>query len=176
MICRYETLRFGRQRSNLTKAKCYEEWAVAAQQLDCGHGKDSWRDESCPPLYDASLISRLSDALAERDTHDGLLENEASASSFLRALHTACKADVGGVHSEQIYAHCYFGTKRAVQAFINETVSSVDWLSSKITTGLLSPEQHDITNWCERAIHSYGRTALCLSGGGAMVNHCVQAR
>ncbi|KAH3761790.1 hypothetical protein Pelo_6385 [Pelomyxa schiedti] len=118
----YEKLRFGKARSDLARAMSYKEWVVVAQKLDRLHNNDTWREIS--PQYGAALISHITSSLSTTTLREPILPTISSSreehfsdnifvSRYLKMLNTACKVNVGGVHSEQVYAACHYGTKQS---------------------------------------------------------------
>ncbi|KAJ3078554.1 hypothetical protein HK102_004402, partial [Quaeritorhiza haematococci] len=75
-------------------------------------------------------------------------------------LHGGCKSNVGGLETESLYSHSYFGTKRIVEDYVDEVVKSLEFLASSPLLSL--EEKYDLL---KNASRMYGRSALCLSGG-----------
>ena len=89
---------------------------------------------------------------------------QARAVEELRALLEACiKNSFCGFENARLYSETYYGTKDAVQRFVDEADTSLAFL---LRTKQLDPDN-------KRALFkhlgsNFGRTALCLSGGATV--------
>jgi hypothetical protein len=172
----YETLytwRGTRQklRQRLQSASSYEEWIAGAKELDTHLGGDTWKKKPDYAYYDSKTVRRVHEQLvklrqrAESDENgrsdEKLADGQPRAVEDLRALLEACiKNNFCGFENPRLYSETYYGTKDAVQDFVNEAEASLSFL--------LRTTQLDAEN--KRALFkhlgsNFGRTALCLSGG-----------
>ena len=141
-----------RSRAALQRARTHDEWTAAGAALDRLHRKDAWRAQHDSPFYDAPLIRMVT-----RNLRRQLMEGRLS--DLQQTLLTACKNNLGGVENELLYSHTYVGTKQAVQDYVDHVVAAIDTLAHV--------EFDNKAAFVRRLGKSYGRTALCLSGGAA---------
>ncbi|KAF2032213.1 patatin-like phospholipase domain-containing protein [Setomelanomma holmii] len=160
-----------RLRKWLQSASLYEDWIKSAKELDTYLGSDEWKKKPEYSYYDSKTIRRVHEQLvklrqrAESDENGRSDEKKADgqprAVEDLRALLEACiKNNFCGFENPRLYSETYYGTKDAVQNFIEEAEASLSFL---LCTMQLDPEN-------KRALFkhlgsNFGRTALCLSGG-----------
>jgi hypothetical protein len=160
-----------RLRKKLQSASSYEDWIAGAKELDSHLGGDAWKKKADYAYYDSKTIRRVHDQLlklrqrAESDEGGKATgkqsDGQPRAVEDLRALLEACvKNNFCGFENPKLYSETYYGTKDAVQSFIEEAEASLSFL---LRTTQLDPEN-------KRALFkhlgsNFGRTALCLSGG-----------
>jgi len=159
----WELLRGRHIRAALSCATTREEWEAAAAELDAKQDKQRWRDTPASRLYDSELVLRLTSQLAQARS-----EPDTDVGNVCTALRAACVRNCGGIGNEQLYSHTFLGTKTAVQRFADETIAALQWLVSRKDASPDSPEGKEICELLQVAPRNFGRTALCLSGGGAM--------
>jgi TAG lipase/lysophosphatidylethanolamine acyltransferase len=70
--------------------------------------------------------------------------------------------NLGGIASHELYDQCHFGTKRLIEKFHNEVIKCIQFIYYYKGTKLNM--SHKLEFFAETR-HSYGRTALLLSGG-----------
>jgi predicted acylesterase/phospholipase RssA len=159
-----------RLRARLQSATSYEDWIVAAKELDTYLGNDEWKDNPDYAYYDCKTIRKVHHQMAklrlraeadEETSSNGKAAANGKAAEDLRALVEACmKNNFVGFENPRLYSETYYGTKNQVQDFIDESEKSLNFL---VRTTQLDAEakraffKHVSTN--------FGRTALCLSGG-----------
>ncbi|KAG0138666.1 acyl transferase/acyl hydrolase/lysophospholipase [Tuber indicum] len=180
-----------RLRRKLRSTKTYEEWKLAAKELDSYLGADTWKAEDAFAYYDYSTIRkavanicRLRQKAEEEERAGGTvngnsrrnLEEENGcvgggdnttggnrAVDELRELVKACvKSNFAGIESFRMYSQTYYGTKDRVQEFIRELEKSLKFL---LETNSLDMEEKRVL--FKHLSSNYGRTALCLSGGAS---------
>jgi hypothetical protein len=161
-------------RQQLQSTATYEDWIKSARELDTHLRNDAWKKKPEYAYYDSKTIARVHDQLvklrrrAESDESGGSQGNHSNGQSRaveeLRALLEACiKNNFCGFENPRLYSETYYGTKDAVQAFVEEAEAS---LSLLLRTTQLEPDN-------KRALFkhlgsNFGRTALCLSGGATV--------
>ncbi|KAF2691557.1 patatin-domain-containing protein [Lentithecium fluviatile CBS 122367] len=159
-----------RLRAQLQRARTYEDWIKAAEELDAYLGNDEWKDNPDYAYYDCKTIRKVHHQMAklrqraeadEQGTSNGNGATDHKTAEDLRALVEACmKNNFVGFENPRLYSETYYGTKNQVQEFIDEAEQSLNFL---VRTTQLDSEakraffKHVSTN--------FGRTALCLSGG-----------
>ncbi|CAJ0763490.1 18291_t:CDS:2, partial [Entrophospora sp. SA101] len=105
--------------------------------------------------YDFELLQRrLAQLKKARKTGD--------LSQMIFLLRTSLARNLGDMGQPELYAHTHIGTKRLIEAYINEVVKQMniicDTESDEIST---KAKLEFFTNTRQ----SFGRTALLLSGG-----------
>ena len=144
-----------RQLLKLSESKDYQTWLKNAHEIDEILGYDQWKtqinDES---QFDEALLTRLSRRL-KRD-----LVRHDLPKLMNTLVNSACKQDIAGVECEQLYSRCYSGTKLSIDAYYNQVVEALGYVAE---SDALSVEEK--ARFFKQVSVTYGRTALCLSGG-----------
>ncbi|KAI8817283.1 triacylglycerol lipase [Fimicolochytrium jonesii] len=169
-------------RKKLNESKNYEEYKENATILDDYLQNTEWKSIEASPHYDVRLIQRTTRRLKRnrtliqssqtrpQDATSASISGLATATREIVSIiqHGACKTNFGNVENEALYSYTYFGTKKLVEEYIEELCESIDCVADSPVLAL--EEKHDILR---KAAHSYGRTALCLSGGATLgYYHC----
>lgn len=160
-----------RLRQDLQKATTYEDWIKSAKELDTYLGSDIWKEKPEYAYYDSKTVRRVHEQLkklrsrAESDeqgrSNETQKDGQPRAIEDLRALLEACiKNNFCGIENPRLYSETHYGTKVAVQAFIDEAEVSLAFLLS--TTQLNADSKRALF---KHLGSNFGRTALCLSGG-----------
>jgi len=111
-----------------------------------------WKTQSDDELFDESLIFNLGQQLAQ-------LQQSNDINMLIKYLNVACKNNLGGIQNDVLYARTYYGTKLLVRQYVRQVVKSLRFVGS-------SREKPAVKKEFFRTVSkSYGRTALCLSGG-----------
>eukprot|EP00834_Sanchytrium_tribonematis_P002003 NODE_55_length_29507_cov_0.809712.p6 type:complete len:448 gc:universal NODE_55_length_29507_cov_0.809712:2688-4031(+) len=137
-----------------TNATQYRNLAVLQSQKFA-----QWKKIDESPDYDYSLIL---------DRHNSLYtaRKNGNLSDIMFLLRTSLNRHIGNIHNPLLYSECY-GTKDLINSYIEEVATCLDYIvNSNLPHNV---KQEFITN-CRT---SYGRTALLLSGGGALSLHHV---
>ncbi|PRP82451.1 hypothetical protein PROFUN_09698 [Planoprotostelium fungivorum] len=135
-----------------SRATSYDEWKKVAQELDQLQNKEEWKTQSDDELFDESLIFNLGQQLAQ-------LQQSNDVSMLMKYLNVACKNNLGGIQNDVLYARTYYGTKLLVRQYVRQVVKSLRFVGS-------SREKPTVKkDFFRNVSKSYGRTALCLSGG-----------
>ncbi|CAZ85076.1 unnamed protein product [Tuber melanosporum] len=146
-----------RLRRKLRSTKTYEEWKLAAKELDSYLGADTWKAEDAFAYYDYSTIRK---AVANICRLRQKAEEEERAGGTL--VKACVKSNFAGIESFRMYSQTYYGTKDRVQEFIRELEKSLKFL---LETNSLDMEEKRVL--FKHLSSNYGRTALCLSGGAS---------
>tara|TARA_R110002003_G_scaffold207_4_gene16016 strand:- start:7646 stop:10282 length:2637 start_codon:yes stop_codon:yes gene_type:complete len=160
-----------RLRKRLQSASSYEDWIKSAKELDTYLGSDEWKKQPVYSYYDSLTIRRVHEQLvklrqrAESDENgrsdEKRSDGQPRAVEDLSALLEACiKNNFCGFENPRLYSETYYGTKQAVQDFIEEAEASLSFLLR--TTQLDSDTKRALF---KHLGSNFGRTALCLSGG-----------
>ncbi|KAI9597409.1 acyl transferase/acyl hydrolase/lysophospholipase [Syncephalis fuscata] len=147
-----------RLRQKLQNTSDYNEWKEAAMELDRYLGLDAWKREPLDSSYDGRLIYKQGRLLRE------LREQGESAVPRLQdaLLSGAMKSNIGGCENSRLYSRTYYGTKDVLERYVNQVTGSLEHIYESNT---LSLEKK--IRFFKKASRSYGRTALCLSGGAS---------
>ena len=168
----------------LRKAPSYEAWLSAATDVDGLTLATAWREDATSDEYNAQLVEdttqRLREARAKRDLH-----------ALVFTLRTVMHRQYGGVDQPCLYRRALTGTKAVVEEYLDEVCRCLGAIASDGSEGSsgvrLSPAQKlEFFEQCRlqvrprvyvpgvTAVHhgplltQVGRTALALSGGGAL--------
>ncbi|KAK6430914.1 Lipase 5 [Oleoguttula sp. CCFEE 5521] len=147
------------QEARIATAQTLDEWTQAARTLDVLDGNDVWRYEESSDDYD---VFKLKVAVADMES---ARENE-NLPHMLQCVKDFNR-NFAGINKGVLYSRSRVGTKVLIERY-NET--AVDTLASAVriankggTSSHIAKEVH--LNMLDRR-SAYGRTALCLSGGG----------
>ncbi|KAG7194269.1 uncharacterized protein KQ657_004996 [Scheffersomyces spartinae] len=146
--------RINRLQGDLRQAVTYDQWYSIAMRLDELQNNNSWKLNPQSDLYDYNLIySSLMDLRNSRTNGDYKM--------LLYLVRTTWTRNIGNMGNDQLYRHCYVGTKRLIEEYINECQLALDYLvSSKIDL-----DDHYLLGMLIQTRKNIGRTALVLSGG-----------
>lgn len=136
----------------------YEEFLERAHELDLITGAAAWKTEPSDEIaFDELLLLSITRRL-KRDSgrHRTLKLMESLRNS-------ACKQDLAGIENEILYSRCYSGTKYTVDRFVEEVITALENVYESPDVG--AKEKAD---FFKQVSVTYGRTALCLSGGATL--------
>ncbi|KAF3910040.1 hypothetical protein AA313_de0209880 [Arthrobotrys entomopaga] len=147
-----------RLRLALRSARNYEEWRVAAQDLDEYLGAAEWREVDEFSYYDYITIRRV---LNDMEDLRARVKYDDDAIEGLAALVRGCvKNDFAGIENPRLYSQTYYGTKNLLQEYYDELERCLRILIE--TDQLTLDEKRKLFKHLSKNL---GRTALCLSGG-----------
>ncbi|KAF1958888.1 patatin-domain-containing protein [Byssothecium circinans] len=151
----------------LKEAETYEDWTMAATELDILEGNDAWKLEDESAEYDYNLLkTRLEEIDNVRISCD--------VKRMIYLIRTALTRDLGGMGDLRLYKHSHIGTKKLIERY-NESVMQLLATLPEVAAkqGVDCPIKLSfVLDELLRARQSYGRTALLLSGGGTFgMNH-----
>ena len=108
----------------MAAAETYEEWAKLALEHDEATGMDRWRNREHTRLYDYEAIRERLDAAraAYRDDHG------------LFALNEGIHGNMGGMGSAKLHGRAKSGTKKLVEAYVDEIVDALQYPRSSSRT------------------------------------------
>jgi TAG lipase/steryl ester hydrolase/phospholipase A2/LPA acyltransferase len=182
---RGKRLRQRRLRQELHRANGYEEWRATAARLDALEGNDKWRALYESTCYDFEVVKNM---LRELKELRGMEEaagrggnSRADLEELLYTLRGMLSRSFAGLNSKELFGSSHLGTKHLVEEFQDELSNTLRWISEEVPAAMLSADAK--AEFFHHARHSFGRTALCLSGGGALtmyhmgvVRSLIQAR
>jgi predicted acylesterase/phospholipase RssA len=177
-------------RSTLHSTTNYGDWVDAAKELDTFLGNGKWKSEDEYAYYDHKTIRRVYEQIRKcrrtveeeekrRVVGNGTLGPSKSVEDLKSLIEACVKSNFVGVENSRLYSQTYYGTKNLVQEFIDEGESYLTFQNRSISNKL--PVEKGVTllantnqlgaeekrTLFKRMHTNYGRTALCLSGGGS---------
>lgn len=146
--------------SDMEQAKTYEQWKASAIKHDSLSGAEKWKNTLRTRLYDFNSI---------RTRTDNLQKHRADRNDFgiLFSLNEGVHGNMAGMGKPILYTKAKFGTKKLIEDYIQEISDSLHHLASDEHKQVPLDKRFE---FFRRASHSYGRSALMLSGGGALGN------
>jgi len=128
----------------------------------CGH--NTWKSIAASPDYDYRLLKQVSQELQR-------CRQAADWRGLLFHLSNVLHRKFCSMHNERLYSHGYHGTKHAIKSFYCNVVEQLSFLC----TSDFGPEftTRAKLRFFQRARRTLGKTALCLSGGGALAMYHV---
>ncbi|MCB1682984.1 MAG: DUF3336 domain-containing protein [Pseudomonadales bacterium] len=142
----------------LVNAHSYDEWKRAAQQYDEQTGAAKWRTIERSRLYDFEVIRRrLGEVRAARTSGD--------PHRLLFYLNEGIHGNMGGMGNPALYGRARFGTKDLIRDYIGELTGALQDVA--VVPDSVIPFR-DRLEFFRRASRCFGRSALMLSGAGAL--------
>jgi NTE family protein len=142
----------------LINANTYEEWKAAAMAQDERMGGAKWRKTDKSTLYDYDVIRRrLEEVEGIRASGD--------AHRLLFYLNEGIHGNMGGMGNPALYNRSRFGTKDLITSYINALGDALKQVADAPETEVTFTEKLE---FFRRASHCFGRSALMLSGAGAL--------
>lgn len=148
-------------RQIMKRAKTYTEWANMAACLDVLEGKEHWKSAILPDDRDHCDFAQLqvnTDTLTRALAGGNLQELQYVAATFA----TRNKL---GIDSPSLHLACHSGTKAVIDDFDALVVEALDVLAQADAAAFPPDEK---AAFFRKLKQSFGATALCLSGGGAI--------
>ncbi|KAG4305446.1 hypothetical protein PORY_001002 [Pneumocystis oryctolagi] len=140
-------------RKKLYEANSYDEWKLAASELDRFLENDKWMENPQFDYYDYQLINKVLKLLKMHRKNDDI-------EALKNVLETCIKPNFGGIENPRLYSRTYLGTKYLVDCYITEVERC---LKHVIDSSKISMENKQ--TFFEYLTKNYGHSALCLSGG-----------
>ncbi len=157
----------GAMLNQMRLATSFSSWRASAERLDKLRGAVQWRSTTEDEAADLPLLARSTAQLAE-------LRTAGDIQAMLPVLHTVLHRGYGGVDVAELYARSFIGTKHVVEKFFQELRDCLQLVQSA-QTQQIAPKRKRI--FLQQASMAAGRTALALSGGGALcMYHCGVVR
>lgn len=142
----------------LDDATTYEEWKAAALAEDQRTGAAAWRQRDPSGLYDYRVIRRRLEEIRRVRSSD-------DPHRLLFYLNEGIHGNMGGIGTSRLYRRAKFGTKDLITNYINEQAAALEQVAAVDDAEIPLPEKLE---FFRRASHCFGRTALMLSGAGAL--------
>ena len=157
----------GEMLNRMRLATEFEQWKAAAERLDALRGAVQWRALPQDEEADLPLLATCTQQLAT-------LRLAGDVSALMPVLHTVLHRGYGGVDLASLYSRSFMGTKHVVENFFQELRCCLA-LVKRAQGAQVSPQRKRL--FLQQASMAAGRTALALSGGGALcMYHCGVVR
>ena len=143
---------------SMDKATTYAEWKAAALAHDERSGAARWRRVDASSRYDYKVIRRRLDEIRQ-------IRAAGDPHQMLYYLNEGIHGNMGGMGSSRLYRKARFGTKDLVTQYIQEQAGALEMVAETSNDEIPLPEKLE---FFRRASHCFGRTALMLSGAGAL--------
>jgi predicted acylesterase/phospholipase RssA len=144
-------------KEELEESKSFSEYRGIANKLDVLTGAVKWKKQPESPFYNSELVQK----------HIQDLQHYKEIGDYDRLLGTLreclSEPNFGGVLNKGLYSQSYIGTKYLVEEYV-DTVCMALYSIKQYYQGK-SEHFEDLIS-----LATYGRTALCLSGGGAIAS------
>ena len=154
--------RWNRRRRDLEeklhRATTYEEWQGLAAELDKIEGMDVWKATDASPLYDSKVLKRRIKELQVMMRNKDLFH-------LIFRLRSGLTRDRYGIQNAALFSAARSGTKHLIETY-NKTVCEA--LLFVCTSEDESVPADVRLAFFNETRHSYGRSALLLSGGAAL--------
>ncbi|WVR08195.1 hypothetical protein IAU60_005241 [Kwoniella sp. DSM 27419] len=142
-------------RKELRNAETYDEWCQVANKLDTYLGFDEWKEFDEDSYFDHTLVRRVRRTLTK-------LRAAKDARGLMDALAVCVRSNFAGTESVKMYSETFIGTKKSIEAHVDEVAASLDFI--RTATDVSLEEKRAFF----RAVNKhYGSSALCLSGGAS---------
>jgi len=142
----------------MSNATSYSKWHAAATEFDDLSEAKQWKQVEGTNLYDHTQIRhRLNNLRLHRAKGDN--------QCLLFALNEGLHGNMGGMGTNNLYGIAKLGTKQLIEDYVDEIVMSLQHIASLDNEEISDTHKLD---FFRRASACFGRTALMLSGGGAL--------
>lgn len=139
----------------MNMAKTYAEWKIYAEEIDSLDGCDIWRKDDNSTYYDLkTLKKRMSDI-------SSMIKSEDVFNLMFR-LRGGLSRDQYGMQQEGLFTHASAGTKLIVSDYHECIANALNFICDHEDGEVPTDAKLAFFN---ETRHSYGRTALLLSGG-----------
>jgi predicted acylesterase/phospholipase RssA len=139
-------------------ATVYAEWREAAEAHDRLSGAWDWRRDPEGPDYDWQLLRARTRLLRS-------LRRKRDIPRLVFYLHEELHGNLGNMANPVLYGRALTGTKRLITAYLDEVVATLEELRD-VEDPALPPAAK--LRFFRQAAHSFGRSALLLSGGATL--------
>jgi hypothetical protein len=139
----------------LRRATNWSSWIQYAKQIDEKLGKDKWKSEDESEEYDFEVLRNQLEEL-RKVRAEGPVEE---LMFFVRTIITRGNCHI---NNPALYQECYAGTKKLIDQYHNCVLEALKYIAES-SVGI-----EQTLAFFEQVRHSFGKTALCLSGGGSL--------
>lgn len=149
-------------RHEQSAAETQDEWMDLAERIDSIQANDAWRSDPHCPLYESDRISSRVDEMVHlmrrRDVFD-----------LMFTIRGGIARNKFGLLHEGLFSKALAGTKVLVETYHNVVCAALDYIADVPSLPGDDPIPTDARlAFFNETRHSYGRTALLLSGGAAL--------
>ena len=154
VLLRYKCIKI---RQEMDKCITYKEYEYLGSLLDKLQGKEVWKQQKECHLYDYVMIE-------QRLNHMRRLRESKDIQGLVFTLRQDLQKNIGGICNPNLYNICKIGTKQLIEDYHNETIKCIQMIYYYKGSKL---DLQDKLEFFSETRHSYGRTALFLSGGAS---------
>lgn len=154
IILRYNILQV---RKRITRVKDFKEWESYARLLDHLEGNSEWKTELESNQYDYSRLEKRRQMMKQ-------LRKSGNIKTLSHCLRQDLVKNIGNMSNPQLYNQCHLGTKKNIEKYMDEVIKSIKEIYHADTSKMTVEKK--LTFFAETR-HSYGKTALFLSGGAS---------
>lgn len=142
----------------MDEADTYDDWKRYAIEFDLLNDNDKWKSTKESFLYDWKEVEKLIKILQKKRE----IKDVIGLAHYIRVN---LMKDLYSTSNPNLYTVSYYGTKDLIIEFQNEMIKSLDFIAN------YNEKNFPLTKKLEffaETRHSYGRTALLLSGGASL--------
>lgn len=149
-------------RAQQKKAETQNEWMDLAEKIDNIQGNDVWRSDPECPLYERERIAARVDEYVHLMRRQDIFE-------LMFALRGGINRNKFGLLHEGLFSKALAGSKVLVETYHNVVCAALDFCAdAPVLEGDDPIPTEARLAFFNETRHSYGRTALLLSGGAAL--------
>lgn len=142
----------------LKNAATYDEWKEIAEELDVVDGNDIWRMDDSSPLFDSRILRRRTQELR-------IMMRNKDIFQLIFRLRSGLARDKFGIQHAALFSLARGGTKRVIEDYYTIVSDALNFVADSCDEDV--PPDVRLAFFNETR-HSYGRTALLLSGGASL--------
>ena len=154
----HTTLELASLYQRLHHAPTYSAWSAIAHEIDLHSGAAAWKQMDKTKLYDYPQLRQRLEALQHH-------RQQGNDHALLFALNEGIHGNLCGMGKAALYGVATIGTKQLIEDYVDAIVDALEYIAGLDDASISREEKLDFFH---RASHCYGRTALMLSGGGAL--------
>ncbi|QPG76390.1 hypothetical protein FOA43_003779 [Brettanomyces nanus] len=136
-------------------SKTYKEWLNVSVKLDELLGNNEWKEDQESDLYDYEMVrNQLNEMRSAREQKD--------YRKMIYLIRTSWRRNFAGIDNVQLYQHCYVGTKKLIEDYLEECEHCL----ADLVSSACSLDDNYIMEMLIQTRKNYGRMAITMSGGG----------
>jgi len=152
----------GQLKTEQQNAVTQDDWMDLAERIDNIQGNDVWRSDPNCPLYERDRISARIDEFVHLMRRQDIFE-------LMFVLRGSIGRNKFGLLHEALFTKALAGSKVLVETYHNVVCAALDFVCDAPVLAGEDPIPTDARlAFFNETRHSYGRTALLLSGGAAL--------
>mmetsp|Transcript_8731 Transcript_8731/g.18118 ORF Transcript_8731/g.18118 Transcript_8731/m.18118 type:complete len:883 (-) Transcript_8731:151-2799(-) len=149
-------------REEQRRAPTQDEWMDLAEKIDCIQGNDVWRSDPSCQYYERDRISARIDEYVHLMRRQDIFE-------LMFVLRGSIGRNKFGLLHEGLFNKALAGSKMLVETYHNVVCAALDFVCDSDVMPHEDPIPTDARlAFFNETRHSYGRTALLLSGGASL--------